>query len=268
VSTLRPVGPPRFAFLDHPGPIAFAHRGGGKEGPENTWASFSHARDLGYRYLETDVHATTDGVVVVIHDPSLDRVSDRSGKVGELPWAEVAKARVGGAEAVPRLDELLAAWPEMRWNIDAKDDAVVGPLVEVLRAAGALERVCVTAFSDARIQRVRAAAGPALCTSTGPRAITALRIASLAPAVAPVIDRWRGAGATQVPRTWGPAPVIDRRYIDFAHRVGLAVHAWTIDDETEMVKLLDEGVDGIMTDRPTLLREVLQRRGQWAGPPA
>jgi glycerophosphoryl diester phosphodiesterase len=256
----------RFAFLDHPGPIAFAHRGGADERPENTWESFAHARDLGYRYLETDVHATVDDVVVVIHDPSLDRVSDRSGSVSQLPWAEVAKARIDGGEPIPRLDELLEAWPELRWNIDAKHDAVVGPLVEVLRRAGALERVCITSFSDARIARVREVGGPQLCTSTGPRGITALRLASLAPAVAPMINRWQGAAATQVPITWGGLPVADRRYIDFAHRAGLAVHAWTIDDEAEMERLLDAGVDGIMTDRPTQLKAVLRRRGEWRDP--
>ena len=257
---------PRFAFLDHPGPIAFAHRGGAAEGPENTWASFSHARSLGYRYMETDVHATADGVVVVIHDPSLDRVADRPGTVADLPWAEVAKARIDGQEPIPRLDELLATWPELRWNIDAKHEAVVAPLVETLRRAGALERVCVTSFSDARLTRVRAAGGAALCTSTGPRGIAALRLASVAPWDGPLRRAWRGAGATQVPIRWGRLPVIDRRYVEFAHHEGLAVHAWTIDDEATMAGLLDLGVDGIMTDRPTLLKEVLVRRGQWGGP--
>lgn len=254
---------PRFAFLDHPGPIPFAHRGGAAERPENTWASFSHARDLGYRYLETDLHVTADGVVVVIHDPVLDRVADRPGAVGELRWAEVAAARVGGTEPIPRLDELLGTWPEMRWNLDAKHEAVAGPLVDTLRRTGALERVCVTSFSDTRIGRIRAAGGPTLCTSTGPRAIAALRLASVVPALGAVIDVWRGAGATQVPQAWGKVPVLERRYIGFAHRSGLAVHAWTIDEETTMERLLDLGVDGIMTDRPTLLKEVLERRGQW-----
>jgi glycerophosphoryl diester phosphodiesterase len=262
------VAPPRFAFLDHPGPIPFAHRGGAAEGPENTWASFSHARDLGYRYLETDVHATTDGVVAVIHDPSLDRVSDRTGTVGELSWAEVAAARIDGREPIPRLDELLGTWPELRWNIDAKHEAVVGPLVEVLRRTGAIERVCVTSFSDTRIARIRAAAGPTLCTSTGPRAIAALRLASVVPVIGSLLDRWplnqwRGAGATQVPAVWGKVPILEPRYIGLAHRAGLGVHAWTIDEETVMERLLDAGVDGIMTDRPTLLKEVLERRGQW-----
>jgi glycerophosphoryl diester phosphodiesterase len=253
----------RFAFLDHPGPAAFAHRGGGKERPENTWASFTHARQLGYRYLETDVHATADGVVAVIHDPFLDRVTDRSGTVGTMTWAQVAAARIDGTERIPRLDEVLAAWPEIHWNIDAKHEAVVEPLLEVLRAADALERVCITSFSDARIARLRAAAGPTLCTGTGPRAIAALRLASVVPVLAPIIDRWRGAGATQVPTAWGPLPVIDRRYVEFAHRSGLAVHAWTIDDEATMIRLLDAGVDGIMTDRPTVLRDLLRQRGAW-----
>jgi glycerophosphoryl diester phosphodiesterase len=264
------VAPHRFAFLDHPGPIPFAHRGGAAEGPENTWASFSQARELGYRYLETDVHATTDGVVAVIHDPSLDRVSDRAGTVGELSWAEVSRARIDGSEPIPRLDELLGTWPELRWNIDAKHEAVAGPLVDVLRRTGAIERVCVTSFSDARIARIRAAAGPALCTSTGPRAIAALRLASAVPGIGALIDRWplnpwRGAGATQVPPAWGNVPILEPRFIGLAHRAGLGVHAWTIDEEAVMERLLDAGVDGIMTDRPTLLKEVLVRRGQWSG---
>jgi glycerophosphoryl diester phosphodiesterase len=261
--------PPRFRFLDHPGPIPFAHRGGAEESPENTWVAFSHARSLGYRYMETDVHATTDGVVAVIHDPVLDRVADRPGRVGDLPWAEVAAARIAGTERVPRLDELLAAWPDARWNIDAKHDAVVEPLVDVLRRGGALERVCVTSFSDERIGRLRALGGPDLCTSTGRRATTALRLASYLPPAAPWLARrrdgsWEGAGCTQVPTRWGRVPVADRRYVGFAHRHHIDVHVWTIDDEATMEHLLDLGVDGIMTDRPSVLKAVLERRGLWA----
>jgi glycerophosphoryl diester phosphodiesterase len=232
--------PPRFRFLDHPGPIPFAHRGGAKESPENTWAAFSHARTLGYRYIETDVHVTTDGVVAIIHDPVLDRVADRPGSVAALPWAEVAAARIGGKERVPRLDEVIAAWPDARWNIDAKHDAVVEPLIDVLRRGGALERVCVTSFSDERIGRLRALGGPGLCTSTGRRATTALRLASY-------------------------IPVADRRYVAFAHRQQIDVHVWTVDDEAAMDHFIELGVDGIMTDRPSVLKTVLERRGLWSG---
>jgi glycerophosphoryl diester phosphodiesterase len=256
----------RFAFLDHPGPIPFAHRGGAAEAPENTLASFAHARSLGYRYVETDVHATSDGVVVVIHDPVLDRVSDRSGSVGALPWSEVARARLPDGEAVPRLDEVLERWPELRWNIDAKHDQVVDPLAEVIRRTGAIGRVCVTSFSDRRIARLRRALGPGLCTGMGPRALTRLRLDSALRSVAP----WAGLGgfdaaAAQVPPRWGAIPVIDAAFVTGAHRAGLAVHAWTIDDEATMDRLLDLGVDGIMTDRPTVLRAVLARRRQWSG---
>jgi glycerophosphoryl diester phosphodiesterase len=255
----------RFAFLDDPLPAAFAHRGGAREGEENTVAAFGHAvDDLGYRYVETDVHVTADGVVAVIHDPTLDRVTDGRGQVGDLPWSEVAAARTPGGEAVPRLDEVLAAWPDVRWNIDAKHDAVVEPLAEVLERAGAVERVCITSFSDRRLARVRKRLGPRLCTSMGPLAITGLRAASLAPALTPDA-LWRPAGAAQVPLFQGPVPVTDRRFVAAAHRFGLAVHVWTIDDGATMERLLDLGVDGIMTDRPTVLRRVLARRGAWGG---
>lgn len=255
-------------MLDHPGPLPIAHRGGSTEAPENTVAAFEHARRLGYDYVETDVHLSSDGVVVVIHDPVLDRVADRPGSVHGLPWPELRQARLGGSEGIPRLDELLAAWPGMRWNIDAKHDAVVTPLVEVVRRAGALDRVCITAFSDRRIALARRLAGPALCTSTGPAATTALRMASLVPGSpslggGPRRVAWGPAGAAQVPLRWGAVPVVDHRLVTVAHRSGLAVHVWTIDDEAEMDRLLDLGVDGIMTDRPTLLRDVLRRRGQW-----
>ena len=256
---------PRHAFLDHPGPIAFAHRGGAAEAPENTRASFAHARDLGYRYMETDVHATADGVVVVIHDPDLARTADRPGRVGDLPWSEVAEARLPGDQRLLRLEEVLTEWPELRWNIDAKADAVVEPLARVLEATGAVDRVCTTSFSDRRIARLRRLVGPRLCTAAGPRAIAGLRLASAGPGLAAALVRpaWTGVAAAQVPTHQGPVPIVERRFIDFAHRQGMAVHVWTIDDEAEMDRLLDLGVDGIMTDRPSVLREVLERRGGW-----
>jgi glycerophosphoryl diester phosphodiesterase len=252
----------RFSFLDHPGPIPFAHRGGASEAPENTWAAFEHARSLGYRYLETDVRATADGVVVAIHDAVLDRVAGRPGRVASLTWREMASARIAGTEPVPRLDELLAAWPEARWNIDAKDERVVRPLAEVLRRANALERVCVTSFFDHRVTALRSELGPAVCASLGTAMVARLRLASILPwarldgALAPF-------GAAQVPRSWRGLPLVDARFLEAAHRAGLQVHVWTIDEPPAMQRLLDLGVDGIMTDRPTVLKRVLEGRGQW-----
>lgn len=253
--------PPRFPFLDTAF-VALAHRGGAQERPENTWAAFSHAvDDLDYHYLETDVHATADGVVAVIHDPALDRTTDRVGSVASLRWSEVARARIAGDQAIPLLEELLAAWPTVRWNIDAKHDAVVEPLAEVIRRAGALARVCVTSFSDLRLLRLRRGLGPGLCTALGPIAATRLRGASYVPS----LGRWRPgpAGTVQVPVSQGPIRVVDTRFIDAAHRRGLAVHVWTVNDAATMDRLVDLNVDGMMTDRPTLLRSVLERRGLW-----
>ncbi len=256
---------PRFAFLDHPGPIAFAHRGGALEGFENTWKSFSHARDLGYVYLETDVNATLDGVVLAIHDPFLHRVTDRHGLVRELTWQELSPVRLNGNEPIPRLDELLHAWPEARWNIDVKHDTAVDPLVAAVQRTDAVDRVCITSFSDRRLTRVRRALGPAVCTALGPAAVGSLRVASMLPRAAamPMIAPLVRFGAAQVPVRRGRLPLVDDRFVKTAHRAQLQVHVWTVNDELTMGRLLDLGVDGIMTDRPSVLKRVLQARRQW-----
>jgi glycerophosphoryl diester phosphodiesterase len=157
--------PARFAFLDHPGPIPFAHRGGAAGGLENSLAAFAQAVELGYRYLETDVHATSDGVLLAFHDHMLDRVTDSRGEVARLPWHAVRKARIGGREPIPTLEELLGTWPDVRVNIDVKEAGAVEPLIEVLRRTGSVDRVCVASFSARRIAAVRRRAGPRLCTA-------------------------------------------------------------------------------------------------------
>ncbi len=251
-----------WAFLDHPGPLAFAHRGAhGPEGPgENTMAAFQAAVDLGYRYLETDVHLTADGVVVAFHDDHLDRVTDRTGAIADLTWAEVGEARVGSdGSRVPRLDEVLATWPDVKVNIDPKADDVVEPLADVLRTAGAIDRVCCGSFSDDRQARLRDLLGPGLCTSLGPKATAKLAAAALG---APV--RHLPGPCAQVPTHIGPKRLVTPRFVRAAHDLGLQVHVWTIDDEVEMAELLDMGVDGLMTDRAALLRGLLEGRGDWA----
>lgn len=251
----------RFPFLDHPGPIAFAHRGGGKEQPENSMAAFSHAVSLGYRHVETDVQATRDGVAVVFHDADLDALTDRVGKIADLTWGEVRRARIAGREPVARLDELLDAWPALRVNLEPKSDRAVEPLAEAVRRADAVERVCVGSFSGARVRRARTLLGPTLCTSLGPLGVTRLRLASLGLPAGRGFDE----GAAQVATHHYGLPVVDRGFLEAAARHGLQVHVWTIDQEAEMDRLLDLGVDGIMSGRPSLLKAVLRRRGQWHG---
>lgn len=250
-------------FLDHPGPIPFAHRGGASDAPENTLAAFERAVALGYRYLETDVHATRDGVLLAFHDDRLDRVTDRTGIIAQLEHAVVATARVAGREPIPLLEDLLGAWSDVRVNIDAKDDGAVGPLVDVIRRTKAIERVCVGSFSASRLARIRAALGPGLCTSLGPDEVRALRLASWG--ARPLRRRVTAGGArcVQIPVRSDHVPLLDRRLLRTSKELGLAVHVWTIDDPAEMERLLDLGVDGLMTDRPAVLRDVLVARGAW-----
>ncbi|WP_433791497.1 glycerophosphodiester phosphodiesterase [Actinoplanes sp. CA-252034] len=247
-------------FLDTPGPLAFAHRGGAAEGDENTAEAFQRAVDMGYRYVETDVHATADGIPVVIHDARLDRVAGRQARVADLTWADLCSVRVAGAAAVPRLDEVLDAWPGVRFNVDVKADRVVEPAVAAVHATGAGDRVLLASFSDARLTRVRALAGPRVATSLGMRATAALWFAAAAGVRLPLPA---SAVAAQIPVRHGRVTVLTPRFLTYLHRLGLQAHVWTIDDPEEMNRLLDMGVDGIMTDRIEVLRDVYAARGFW-----
>ncbi|MGC4892818.1 glycerophosphodiester phosphodiesterase [Micromonospora sp. DT31] len=252
---------PRHGYLDAPTPLAFAHRGGAADGDENTVAAFARAVDLGYRYVETDVHATADGVPVIFHDPTLERVTGEPGRIADLRWTDLASVRVGGAALVPRLDEVLDAWPQVRFNVDVKTDAGAEPTVATITRAGAGDRVLLASFSDARLTRLRALAGPKVATSLGMRGVARLRLASLhgRPVRLPP-----SVVAAQVPVSYGPVPVVDRRFLAYCHRIGLQVHVWTIDEPDRMHHLLDLGVDGIMTDHVGVLRDVYRSRGHWA----
>jgi len=247
-----------FEFLTWPGPIAFAHRGGASEVPENTLPAFEHAVGLGYRYVETDVHVTADGVLLAFHDDVLDRVTDRTGAVAELPWSVVSEARVDGLEPIPRFEELLGSFPELRVNVDPKHDAAVEPLADALRRCAAVDRVCVGAFSDERLERIRALV-PGVCTSLGPVGTLQLGLAAAGQDDVGELP----APCAQVPPTYGDTPIVTAAFVEEAHRRGMQVHVWTIDEEAAMRELLDLGVDGLMTDRPALLRSVLESRGAW-----
>lgn len=216
--------------------------------------AFQYAIDLGYRYLETDVQVTADGVLAAFHDNDLQRTTGRNAKISDLPWAEVRKELVDGKAPIPLLEDILGTWPQARVNIDCKTNAAVDALIAVLRRSNALDRVCVAAFNDLRLRRLRAALGDGLCSSLGPVETALLRYG--------IVRRFTGLAA-QIPVRQGPLTVVNAAMVRRAHRAGIQVHVWTIDDAAEMERLLDLGVDGIMTDRPTVLREVLERRGSW-----
>jgi glycerophosphoryl diester phosphodiesterase len=244
-------------FLDHPTPIAFAHRGGPAHFPENSWRAFEHAVKLGYAYLETDARATSDGVLVAFHDKKLDRVTDRSGAIARMPSAEVMAARIDGTEPIPLLGDLLDAWPDVRFNIDVKDAPAVRPLAELIRRAAAWDRVCITSFSANRLHAVRRLLDRPVCMATSPLGAAALRSGVPGPMLRGAFAA-RSVRCAQLPISMATASLIGR-----AHAAGLQVHVWTVNDRELMTALLDRGVDGIMTDKTELLRDVLVERSEW-----
>ena len=247
-------------YLDSDTPIAFAHRGGTSAAPENSMRAFEHAVNLGYRYIETDVHATSDGHVVAFHDNDLKRTCNSPLKIAEATIDEISHARIDGTDSIPLLTEILNAWPDVKVNIDCKSDAVVAPLIKQLRNSQCLDRVCIGSFSDQRLARIREEFGTSVCTSMGPREVASLVIGTHARIP---VRPTKHALVAQIPVRQGPIPVVTRRTVQRAHDLGLLVHVWTIDEPEEIARLLDLGADGIMSDDTIALRDVFHARGIW-----
>lgn len=233
-----------------PGPLAIAHRGGAGLAAENTLDAFARSYALGLRYLETDARVTADGVCVAFHDGSLRRLRRRPDLVRETSSHELG---------APALADLLRTFPDAYFAIDVKDAEALVPLARAIRVAGATHRVCAAGAWDGWLAKLRAELGPALTTALGWRALATL----VASAPAKIIPPWWHEPA-QFAHV--PARLVSRRTIAGAHMLGVRVVVWTVNDLRHMHQLLDLGVDGIITDRPDLLREVLIARDQWTAP--
>ncbi|MGY6412143.1 MAG: glycerophosphodiester phosphodiesterase family protein [Alkalilacustris sp.] len=250
----------RPTVFDHPLPLAIAHRGGALEADENTEAAFTHAAGLGYRFIETDVQATRDGIAVIHHDDTLERSCAEPDRIADLTWAELARRRTRAGNPIPRLDAMLGAFPDMRFILEAKSDAAPAAMAQAIAATGALPRVAVGAFSARRTRALRASLGPGLAWSPAHLGVARVWLAGWGLPLRPP-----PCTALQVPERFHGIPVVTDRLLRAAHAHGLQVHVWTVNDPAGMVRLLDLGVDGIMTDRPGLLRDVLTARSQWTG---
>ena len=251
-------------YFAGPRPRAYAHRGwhtGDLTGCENTLAAFTRAVAEGFAYLELDVHASADGQAVIHHDMTLDRTTDGAGRLSDHTAAELAQVWVHGREPIPLLEDVLGALPDTRITIELKSAAVVAPTLTAVDAARAWDRVCIGGFEQAWVDAARRGGGDRLCTSMAKRDILALRGRAWLRDVLP----WpplRGHVA-HVPVSAGPIRVVDASLVRTAHAHGREVHVWTINAPEQMRRLLDLGVDGLLSDRPDLLRAVLQGRGQW-----
>lgn len=255
-----------YPFFDNAGrPLAMAHRGGALTGAnggiENSMVAFESAVALGFRYVETDVHATSDGVLLAFHDTTLDRVTDLRGSVAHVTYDRVRQALIGGREPIALLSDILTSWPELKVNIDCKAPLAIDPLARLIAQQRAWDRVCVASFSPRRLSRLRASLGSRVATSYTIPGVAALRLLPM-----PQL-RWVTIGhhglAAQVPSRVAGFPIVTRRFVERAHALRKQVHVWTVDDPVEMNRLLDLGVDGIITDRADVLRQVYTARGVW-----
>lgn len=260
-------------FLDSPSPIGFAHRGGSTLFPENTLQAFQGAIDLGCRYIETDVHLTRDGEIVVFHDDRLERTTNGSGFVRDHKLAELRKLDAGhrfttdGKEfpyrdkgiQIPTFAEAITLDPAVRFNVELKERGRGLPRAfwKLVEKHALYDRVLVAAFEHSLVREFRRRSGGAVATSASQRETIAFWLAAKGRATRLLPIRY---DALQVPPSRSKLTIVDERFVQAAHARGLAVHVWTIDAPHEMKRLLGLGVDGIMSDRPDTLVETLATR--------
>jgi glycerophosphoryl diester phosphodiesterase len=255
--------------------LVIAHRGGAGLWPENTLYAFERAAALGVDVIETDVRATADGELVVFHDEGLERTTDGDGRVGALTLAELKRLDAayrfspdggrsfplrGSGVTVPTLREVFASLPHMRFNIEPKQTvpSVAAPLCRLIREYGMTDRVLVASFSAVALGDFRREC-PEVATSAATGEVASfltLHRAGLAASYAPAMQ------ALQVPEQAGALTVLTRDFVEAAHGRNLRVHAWTVNAEGDMRRLVEMGVDGVMTDYPDRLLKVLGRDGK------
>ncbi|NYD66132.1 glycerophosphodiester phosphodiesterase [Agromyces atrinae] len=237
-------------------PRVFAHRGLAVDAPENTLLAFARAVSAGVRYIETDVHVSHEGVAIVAHDPDLKRVAGRPVRIDQLTVPELRRIDLGSAQGFCTLEEALDAFPETCFNIDVKTDAAALPISRAIARTRAEKRVLIASFSDARRKRVLAAL-PRVASSAGSATIARVRAALSAGAVRRALA---DVSAVQVPERYGALRIVSRTFVDRVHAAGHEVHVWTVNETDDMQRLLDLGVDGIITDRADQALDVVRRR--------
>lgn len=247
-------------FYDSDRPLALAHQGGAAEETGNSTGAFANATGLGYRYLDIDLQSTSDGVLVAFHDDNMKELTGLDSAVADRTWAELSDLTLANGEPLARFDDLLEAHAEAFWNIEVKNDEAVDPVVTMIRERNLDQRVCLNTFWDWRMYRVRRAAQELEPAYSTPIVSTLWLKAT---SYLPWLPYRTSADATQAPTRDRGIPVLDERFVKRAHQVDLKVLVWTINESQEMRRLLDIGVDGILSDKPTVLKAVLEERGQW-----
>ena len=263
--------------------FGFVHRGGDEKKTENTLEAFQYSSDLGFVFMETDVQSTSDGRVVIFHDADLKRIAGIDKKIKDLTFDEVTNIDLINGGKIPSLEETLFSFPNLRFNIDIKTNSAVEESIKIIKSQEALTRVCLASFSNKRIRRIRKLAGSQSCTSMSQLEVVNAIFHVLAENLGSGINlrrKMRGDEAyfkskwmrttipfngipdcAQVPvGQWG-IPIVTQSFIRIMNLLGKFVHVWTIDEPEEMNRLIDLGVDGLMTDKPSILKSTLIDRG-------
>ncbi len=253
-------------------PLAIAHRGGAAEAPENTMRAFEYAVKLGFKYIETDIRMTKDKVLVIYHDKSVDRLTEGKGKISSLTWKQISKLRVAG-EPIPRLEEALESFPDIYWNLDPKQSACVPPLAQLINDFDMAENICVGSFFGPRQKLIRRLVEKETVTSASPFQVFKIKLASFKKLSADIKELRQPKElqrpsndfeCLQVPLKFRGVNIVNEKFIQTAHQLGLHVHIWTIDEAKIMEQLLDWGVDGLITDAPSILKQTLIHRNLWS----
>lgn len=241
-------------------PLAFAHRGFAPNGEENTLKAFHAAIDLGFGYLETDVHTSKDGVLMVFHDETLERLAKQPGSIKDYSVEELKTFGVAG-EQIPTFEELLLAFPNAHFNVDLKNRESAPLLAALMEKHDAFNRILIASFTGSYRIVAQKLLEHRVATSPG---FLGIAVATVISKIGPLPRRGLSSfSALQVPEFHGRIRVVSRKFITKAHELGLQVHVWVINDASDMHRMLDLGVDGIMTDRADLLAKVMQERGHW-----
>ena len=242
------------SYLNYSGVAVLAHRGGSFESFENTIESFYYSQSLGCKFIETDVQISSDGIPYIFHDETLTRLLGKNDVFSNLDSSEIEDLRIFESHKIPRLDETLQTFPDMCFQIDVKTDEVAMPALEVIHKCRAEDRVCIASFNSSRLSKVNNKY-PEICLSMGPNEVGKMLLSSFG-----LYKKTIMVDCLQVPMYYYGIKVVTKRFIDFIHSKGLKICVWTINDEKTFRKLIEMKVDGIITDKPKFLYEVLNSK--------
>ena len=236
--------------------FGFVHRGGDEVETENTIEAFKYSSDLGFVFIETDVQATKDGHIVIFHDASLKRMAGVNKSINELTLKEINEINLLGGGKIPLLSEALETFPDLRFNIDIKTEDALEETIQIIKKMNFLDKTCLASFSSSRLKRIKNLAGPEACISSGQMDIFKMMCQSIGIELQATMSQ-----CAQIPvKQWG-VPVLTKRFIETAKKQNKFVHVWTIDDIDQMFELIEFGVDGLMTDKPSVLKEAMLKKG-------